>query len=269
MQDSGQEPVGQGEDGPPAGARCGQPGAVAAAFAQAGFPLLVVQHYQCCDQGVPLPGWQPGQCRVAEPGQIGAGSAGRIRDTGGLVVVLGAQGVVPVAVPVVAGQRQRVHLRVADLDPGVVGAGVQVGAHPQPGAGRSAGDGLHDDLVAAQQPAAPVHRDVGEQPVLDLVPLRRGPGREMADGDLQPGFHGQRCQLGLPRPGAVAVGAARIRGDQQPPGQRIVAAADRFPPAADRLHGERGGVVVGADGHPAGVAGEVIHPVGTALPALS
>jgi hypothetical protein len=35
----------------------------------------------------------------------------------------------------------------------------------------------------------------------------------MADGDLQPGLGGECRQLGLPRPGAVAVGAARIRGD--------------------------------------------------------
>ena len=38
---------------------------------------------------------------------------------------------------------------------------------------------LHDDFVAGQGPAAPVHGDVGEQPVLDLVPLARA--RE-ADG---------------------------------------------------------------------------------------
>ena len=90
----------------------------------------------------------------------------------------------------------------------------------------------------------------------------------MAAGDLQPGLHGQGGQggqLGLPRPGPVAVGAARVRGDQQPPGCRVVAAAGRLPPAADRLYGERGGVMVGAHVHPAGIRRHVINTVGDAL----
>ena len=87
------------------------------------------------------------------------------------------------------------------------------------------------------------------------------PGGKWQHGDLQPGLHGQGCQLGFPRPGAVAVGTARVRGDQQPPGLRVVAAPGGFPPAADRFDGERGGVVVGADADPAGVGGDVIDPV--------
>ncbi len=42
---------------------------------------------------------------------------------------------------------------------------------------------------------------------------------------------------------------------------RVTVGADRLPPAADGGHGERGGVVVGADGHPAGVGGDVVDPV--------
>ena len=76
-------------------------------------------------------------------------------------------------------------------------------------------DQVDDDLVAGQGLAAPVRRDVGEQPVLDLVPLA-GAGREVADGDRQPGLGGERGQLDLPQPGAVAVGAAAVGGDQQP-----------------------------------------------------
>jgi hypothetical protein len=73
VQDGGQEPVGQGEDGAAACARGGEPGAVAAALGQAGLSLAVVQRHQGSDQGVPPSGRQPGQCRVAEPGQAGAG----------------------------------------------------------------------------------------------------------------------------------------------------------------------------------------------------
>ena len=55
-------------------------------------------------------------------------------DVGGLVIFLCVQGAVPVAVPVVAGQRQSLHLPVADPGPGVIGAGIEFGAHAQPGA---------------------------------------------------------------------------------------------------------------------------------------
>jgi hypothetical protein len=100
--------------------------------------------------------------------------------------------------------------------------------------------------------------------VPDFVPLG-GAGREVAHGDLQPCFHGQGGQLGLPRAGTVAVGTARVRGDQQPPGLRVVAAAGRVPPAADRLHRERGGVVAGAGADPAGAGSEVIDAAGHRL----
>ena len=60
--------------------------------------------------------------------------------------------------------------------------------------------------------------------MLDLVPLA-GARREVADGDRQPGPGGQGGQLGLPQPGAVAVGAAAVRGDQQPPGLRVAVPA--------------------------------------------
>lgn len=83
----------------------------------------------------------------------------------------------------------------------------------------------------------------------------------MADGDRQAGFGSQRGQLALPDSVAVAVGAPGVRGDQQPGGPGIVAVAAGLPPAADRLDGEGGGVVVDADVDPAGVSGDVVDPV--------
>ncbi len=50
--------------------------------------------------------------------------------------------------------------------------------------------------------------------MLDLVPLA-GAGRQVADRDGQPGLVGEAGQLDLPQPGAVAVGAAAVGGDQQ------------------------------------------------------
>ena len=116
------------------------------------------------------------------------------------------------------------------------------------------------DLVAGQGPASPVHGDVGEQPVLDFVPLR-GARREVARGDLQAGLKGESGQLGLPGARAAAVRAARVGGDQQPPGVRVGGAARVVPPAADRLDRELRGVMVGADVHPARVRGQVVDPV--------
>ena len=104
-----------------------------------------------------------------------------------------------------------------------------------------------DNFVAGQRQAAPVHGDVGEQPVLDPVPFRC-PRREVAHRDREPRLQREGGELGLPRAGAVAVGAARVRGDQQPPGPWVGSPARRVPPAADRFDGERGGVVVGAGG---------------------
>jgi len=95
VQHGGQEPVGEGEEMPLAGAGSGQPGTVAAARVQAFLPLLVMQFHQRGDQSIPVPGRQAGQRRVAEPGQVGAGLVERIGDAGGLVVFLWVQGVVP------------------------------------------------------------------------------------------------------------------------------------------------------------------------------
>jgi hypothetical protein len=47
-----------------------------------------------------------------------------------------------------------------------------------------------------------------------------------------------------------AVAAAAVGGDQQATGLRIAGAAHALPPAADRIDGEAGGIVVDADTHP-------------------
>ena len=47
---------------------------------------------------------------------------------------------------------------------------------------------------------------------------------------------------------------------EQPPGVRVGGTAHPLPPAADRLHSERRGVVVGSDVHPPSVGRRVIDP---------
>jgi hypothetical protein len=98
--------------------------------------------------------------------------------------MLGVEGVVPVAVEAVPGNGQSGDLVVGDLDAGGVGVGVEFGVDGQAGLGGGRRDAFDDDFMAGQGPAAPVHGDVGEQPVLDPVPLRCA-GRQVADGDRQ------------------------------------------------------------------------------------
>ena len=93
------------------------------------------------------------------------------------------------------GRASTCFLRVPDA--GGVGAGVEVGADGQPGGGAGGADQVDDDLVAGQGPAAPVQGDLGEQPVLDLVPFA-GARRQVADGDRQAGLGGELGELDLP-----------------------------------------------------------------------
>src|SRR5512132_3056500 len=147
-----------------------------------------------------------------------------------------ALSVVPLAVEVVplqdAGAGEGLHVPVGDLDAGGVGGGVQVGADGQTGVGGGRGDRFDDDFVAGQGPAAPVHGDEREQPVLDLVPLAGARG-QVADGDGQAGAGGQGGQFGLPLPGAVAVGPAAVGGDQQPGRVGVGGPPCLVPPLAD------------------------------------
>jgi hypothetical protein len=86
------------------------------------------------------------------------------------------------------------------------------------------------------------------------------PGGKWHTADRQPGPGGQGGQPAFADPVPAAAGPARVRGDQQPGGPRVVPAAAHLPPAADGLHREDGGVVVDAGVHPAGVAGDVVDP---------
>ena len=113
-------------------------------------------------------------------------------------------------------------------------------------------------LASGRAPPGP--GDVAEQPVPDLVPLG-GAGREVAHRDLQSRFRGEPGQLRRPCRGPVAVGAAGVGGDQQLPRARVAGLPERVPPAADRFHGERRGVMVGADVHEPGIVPDVVHPV--------
>ena len=62
-----------------------------------------------------------------------------------------------------------VHLGVADFDAGGVDAVVEFGVYFQPSLGGCGADEVDDGWVAAEGASAPVHGDVVEESVLDLV----------------------------------------------------------------------------------------------------
>ena len=83
------------------------------------------------------------------------------------------EGVVPFRVEVIAGDVQRLHLGVADLDAFFVGPLIERAFDRQTCLGRRRPDQLDDGHVIGERPAAPVLRDVAEQAVLDAVPFGR------------------------------------------------------------------------------------------------
>jgi len=93
-----------------------------------------------------------------------------------------ADGVVPVAVEGVRLEPEPGHVCVGDLDAKRIGAVVDLGADPKARGGGRGSDEAHDGGEAHQGLASPVHGDVGEEAVLDLIPLAGARG-EVTDGD--------------------------------------------------------------------------------------
>ena len=92
-------------------------------------------------------------------------------------------------------------------------------------------DQVDHHLIRGQRHAAPVARDVAEQPMLDFIPFA-GPRRIMADLDNHPRGIGQPLQLVLPQPIAMAITPPTVRGDQQPRRRGVALAAQLVPTTA-------------------------------------
>src|SRR5258708_25094722 len=89
------------------------------------------------------------------------------------------------------------HLGVADFDAFLVGSRVECALYFETGFGRGCGDQFDDGQPIRERSAAPVLRDVAEQTLLDLVPLRRA-GRIEVDLEYEPGLIGELLQFRLP-----------------------------------------------------------------------
>src|SRR5215471_2289755 len=92
----------------------------------------------------------------------------------------------------IAGDVEAFHLCFADLDALLIAARVESALDCQAGLGRRRTDQLDHGEAIRQLPSAPVLRDVTEQSVLDLVPLRCA-RRIVVDTDREPSLVGNFC----------------------------------------------------------------------------
>src|SRR5450830_913124 len=88
-----------------------------------------------------------------------------------------------------------------------------------------------DRVFGTHRSPAPGLRDVAEQAVLDLIPLRRA-RRIVMDVEHEAGFVGELLQLDLPQPDTRSIRAAAIGRDRQLAGFRVALAPHRVEPAA-------------------------------------
>ena len=120
--------------------------------------------------------------------------------------------VVPVAVKAMPLEAYRRQLRIGDGDATRVLAAVEFRPNAESGPTVRRANEAHDRGQVDEWGAAPIHRDVREQPMLDLVPLART-RRKVTDRDHQARPIGQTLQFPLPQPEARPVAPACIRRD--------------------------------------------------------
>src|SRR5579864_5854582 len=179
----------------------------------------------------------------------------------------GVDGVVPVAVEGMALEIDLGHLWVRGGGSLRIGALVNLRPDPESG-GRSGRSNEADDGGEAHQRfGTPVHRNVREQAVLDLVPLA-GSRREVANGDGEPRALGELAKLPLPQADAGAVAPTAVRCDEQRGGTTVRRPPHQFPPAPDRVDREARRVVIDPDADPAFIAMKVVDAVGNRLALL-
>ena len=168
--------------------------------------------------------------------------------------------VVPVAVKAMPLEAYRRQLRIGDGDATRVLAAVEFRPNAESGPTVRRANEAHDRGQVDEWGAAPIHRDVREHPMLDLVPLART-RRKVTDRDHQARPIGQTRQFPLPQPEARPVAPACIRRDQQRLGLSIRRATHVLPPTLDRPYREARGVVIDPDTHPAFVAMQIVDAI--------
>src|SRR5207302_5178007 len=96
----------------------------------------------------------------------------------------------------------------------------------QAGSGRRRSNQFDHGHAIDEGSPAPSLRDVAEQAVLDLIPLRRA-RRIVMDVEYEAGLVGELLQLDLPQPDTRSIRAAAIGRDRQLAGSRPIASSQR------------------------------------------
>src|SRR5580704_12161583 len=99
---------------------------------------------------------------------------------------------------------ERLHLGIADFDTFLVGRGVERALDFQAGFGRRRSYQLDYRHAIDEWSPAPSLRDVAEQAVLDLIPLRCS-WRIVMDVEHQARLVGELLQFDLPQPNARSI----------------------------------------------------------------
>src|SRR3990170_5780021 len=154
-------------------------------------------------------------------------------------------GVIPIRVPVMPSQIDLRKCVVINRYARFVIPLVESCAHLEAGLRAGRCNQLHNGLERLQALACPRLADECEHPMLDLVPLA-GPGRVVADRDVEPGRVSKGLNEVLPRPDARAVAATSVRADENLACVRIPLHTHGIPPPTDARDRELRCVV----GHP-------------------
>ena len=165
------------------------------------------------------------------------------------------------------GETQRRDQTRVWFETGWILAPVQIRGHNQAGLSAGSANEFEHLLVAVKGLGSPVFGDLGEQAVLDGIPLG-GTGRIMSNGGGNAEPIAYLClDFRLPGPGGATVTAAGVCQNQKFGRTAITTDSFAFPPCGDGMGSEGRGVMRDADTNGAAVVGWIINAIGDAYPA--
>ena len=147
-----------------------------------------------------------------------------------------------------------------NLDPTFIYPAIETRLDDKPGLSLGPGNEMDDGAIVRQRLTSPVHRDEGEQSVLDLVPFARA-RRKVTHRNRQALFCREGLQLALPQRETIPVAAPAVCADQKATRARIAGPTHVLPPLADALDCKFGGVAAHPHVDPPGVLADVVDTV--------
>src|SRR3989442_13891814 len=147
------------------------------------------------------------------------------------------------------------------LHAGVIVVPIQVRGDRKPCLSAGGADKPEDLLVAVERLAGPVLRDLGEETMLDGIPLERARGVvRHGDGEAEE-IDKLGLEFGLPGAPPIPIAAARIAEKEQGACPTIPHAAIVLPPARNRAGRKGRGIVGDTDGHAPAIGEQIVHAV--------